>query len=67
MDKGITRAEILKKLPNLKKGNFELYCARAGVTFIGMRPASKKRPHIMEYIYPVNAAEKIGKILESKT
>jgi hypothetical protein len=66
MEQGYTKSKILEKLPSLKKGNFELYCAKAQVTYIGMRPASKRRPHIMEYVYPIEAVEKIKKIIDSK-
>jgi hypothetical protein len=56
MTKGITRAEILKQLPKLKAGNFDLFCARAGIVHIGKQP-TKRRPHILEYLYPENSVE----------
>jgi hypothetical protein len=66
MEKGLTRAEILKKLPDLKKGNFELYVAKARVEHTGMRPSSKRRPHIMEYVYPADSVEKIQAVMEKR-
>ena len=58
MGKGLTRAEILKNLPKLKKGSFDLFIARAGIVHEGLRP-NKKRPHMAEYIYPADSVEKI--------
>ncbi len=63
MDKGLTRPEILKKLPNFKPGNFDLYMAKAGLKKIGMR-ATKRRPHIMEYVYPLNSVQKIQEVID---
>jgi hypothetical protein len=64
MRKGLTRAEIIKKMPDFKKGNFDLFMARAGLKKIGFRQ-SKKHPHMIDYIYPADSVEKI-KLVMSK-
>ena len=62
MENGLTRAEILKKLPKLKKGNFDLFCARAGLVHVGVRPS--KTSHVMQYVYPADSIEKILAVMK---
>lgn len=62
MATGLTRSQILQKLPNLKPGSFDLFCARAGIVWIDKKP-SKKRKHIYEYIYPTNAVKKLQAVM----
>lgn len=63
MIEGLTRAEILQKMPNLKKGSFDLYCAKAGIKAIAKRPS--KNSHVLEFVYPINTIEKIKKITKN--
>jgi hypothetical protein len=62
---GITRADIFKKLPYLPKGSIDLMLARAGVTYIGIRP-NKLRPHICEYIYPSDTIERLKVVINKR-
>jgi hypothetical protein len=64
MGKGITRKEILEKLPNLKPGNFDFFCARAGIKHNGVRPSGTKRPHIMEYTYPSDSVKRLESVMQ---
>jgi hypothetical protein len=62
--KGLTRAEIMKALPNLKKGSFDKFMALAGIKKIGEKPT--ERPHIKAYIYPGNSIEILRNLFEKK-
>ena len=66
MHSGLTRMEILKKLPNLKSNCFYYYCKAAGIKKIGERP-NKLRPHITEFIYPADAVEKLKLFVKKVT
>jgi hypothetical protein len=55
---GYSRAEILAKIPELSDGSFGYLCAKLGIKKIGERP-QKKRPHMLEFVYPVDAIEKL--------
>jgi hypothetical protein len=57
---GITRAQILKKMPKLKKGNFDYLMARAGLKKVASRK-NKLRPHMEEFLYPGDSVEKLKK------
>ena len=62
-DKCLTRTEILKKVPFLCPGSFDHYRMLAGVVSVGKRP-NQKSPHMMEYLYPEDAVDKIKQTMK---
>ncbi len=64
MPVGLTRIQILKEIPKMKKGNFDLLCARAGIKKIGQEP-TETRPHIKRNIYPLNSVKLIRAVIEA--
>lgn len=63
MPKGITRSEILAKLPDLKINSFYYYCRLAGVCAIGTQQ-NKIRKHLTEYIFPLDSVEKLREVMK---
>jgi hypothetical protein len=55
---GLTRAQILKKIPNLKPGSFDNYRLRAGIAILEKRP-NKRNPNLMEFLYSHDSVERI--------
>jgi hypothetical protein len=62
---GLTRAQILEMLPDLKPNCFYYFCKRAGVKWTHTQP-NKFRKHLTEYVYPPDSVEKIKNVMEKK-
>lgn len=58
MIEGLSKSEILEKIKILPAGSFRLKMAEAGIEKIGERP-NKKLPHILENLYPLDAADRL--------
>ena len=59
---GLTRKQILKEIPELPSGSFDLLMARAGIKRIG--EVATKREHIKAYIYSVDSVERIKAVMK---
>ena len=59
---GLTRKQILDKMPELPSGSFELLMARAGIKRIG--EVATKREHIKAYIYPLDSVNKLREAMK---
>ena len=59
---GLTRLQILAQIPEMGKGSFELFIAKAGIKKIGEIPG--KRPHIKAYIYPLDSVNKLRQVIK---
>jgi hypothetical protein len=60
---GLTRSEILKQIPELRPGSFQLFALRAGLKKTAERP-NKTLPHVTEFLYPNDSVEKLKMILK---
>lgn len=65
MKKGISKKEILSKLPELPSGSFRLKIAEAGIKKVGERK-NKKRPHITENLYPSDSVARLREHLAGR-
>ena len=62
---GITRDEILRAIPYLRPGSFNLFLAKARVDRIGVLPSAKKH-NVNKYLYPLDSVERIKSAMNGK-
>lgn len=62
MPDGLSRSEIMAKIPELKGGSFRNYRLAAHLPIIGTRPNATS-PHMTENLYPLDSVEKIKAVM----
>jgi hypothetical protein len=60
--KGITKSEILEKIPALKKGSFQNYLHQAHIDEIGLKQVG----YNMAKVYPVDSVDRIKEVMPKK-
>lgn len=61
----LSRAEIMIKIPKLKRGSFEYFARTAGIFKIGKRQ-NKSVPHITENLYPIDSVRRIKAVMPGR-